>query len=240
MPRRSAWLLPLSLLATACAHAGGPAASATAPASALPPGAIAVETGGTVEVEAEAFVKQEKDQIRRWYLVKEGVAPASLFKQEGEALHLASASGGAYLEVLPDTRRTHDDPLIKGESYSDDAGAVAVLSYSIHFNTPGRYYVWVRAYSSGAEDNSVHVGLDGTWPESGRRMQWCQGKNTWRWESKQRTQAQHCGEAGKIFLDLPTAGLHTISFSLREDGFEFDRFALTQHRLDAWPGQPAQ
>ncbi len=33
-------------------------------------------------------------------------------------------------------------------------------------------YVWARAYSSGAEDNSLHVGLDAAWPESGVRLHW--------------------------------------------------------------------
>jgi len=61
---------------------------------------------------------------------------------------------------------------------------MAVLTYNVHFSTPGRYYVWARAYSTGSEDNGLHVGLNGDWPASGQRMQWCQGKNNWRWESK--------------------------------------------------------
>ena len=31
------------------------------------------------------------------------------------------------------------------------------------------------------------MGLDGKWPESGQRLQWCEGKRSWQWESKQRT-----------------------------------------------------
>ena len=107
---------------------------------------------------------------------------------------------------------------------------MAVLHYKVHFSTPGRYYVWVRAYSTGSEDNGLHVGIDGTWPESGQRLQWCDGKRSWRWESKQRTQKEHCGEPYKIYLDIENPGEHTIEFSMREDGFEFDKWLMTTNR----------
>ncbi len=163
-----------------------------------------------VKVEAEAFARQELDSVRQWER-KQGL----------------EASGGAYLQALPDTRRTHDDKLIKGENFTDEPGQMAVLTYQVKFPAPGRYFVWVRAFSSGPEDNSIHTGLNGAWPESGRRMQWCEGKNVWTWASKQRTAANHCGEPGKIWLDVPSSGEHTVQFSLREDGFRFDQFLLT-------------
>lgn len=161
-------------------------------------------------VEAESFIKQEKTGIRRWEI------------QKG-----LNASGGAYLQAVPDTRKTAQDKLIKGENFTDQPGEMAVLSYRVKFPAAGRYFVWVRAYSTGAEDNSIHVGFNAEWPETGKRMQWCEGKNEWTWASKQRTAAHHCGEAGKIWLDVPAAGEHTVNFSLREDGFRFDQFLLT-------------
>lgn len=173
------------------------------------------ERNGSVLIEAESFLRQEKTEFRRWHIRRDGPAAAA-------------ASGGAYVQLLPDTRRTHADPLIKGENFSDEPGQVAVVSYEVRFATPGRYFVWVSAYSTGSEDNGIHVGLNGAWPESGRRLQWCEGKNSWRWESKQRTAQNHCGEEGRIYLDIETPGLHTIQFSMREDGFAFDRFLLTQ------------
>lgn len=176
-------------------------------------------TTPSITVEAESFLRQERTEVRRWEI------------QKG-----LGASGGAYLQAVPDTRRTHDDKLIKGENFSDEPGQLAVLTYQAAFPAPGRYYVSVRAYSTGTEDNGIHVGLNGQWPESGRRMQWCEGKNEWTWASKQRTAANHCGEHGKIWLDVPTAGVHTVHFSLREDGFRFDQFRLTT----APPPAPAQ
>jgi hypothetical protein len=105
---------------------------------------------------------------------------------------------------------------------------MAILHYKVQINNPGKYYVWVRAYSTGTEDNGIHVGIDGTWPESGQRLQWCDGKHAWTWESKQRTHEVHCGVPELIYLDIKQAGEHEIQFSMREDGFEFDKFVLTK------------
>ena len=115
---------------------------------------------------------------------------------------------------------------------------MAVVHYRVKINQPGRYYVWVRAYSTGSEDNGLHVGMNGLWPESGQRMQWCVGKNTWRWDSKQRTNAQHCGVPYQIYLDIESPGIYDIQFSMREDGFEMDQFLLTLNR-DFIPDNPA-
>jgi hypothetical protein len=210
-------VITFSLCAAFCCH------SAQAQTS-----AVFEETGGLLAVEAEHFSEQTHTDVRAFYLTtaesKPNVTP------DGDEAHVAGASGGAYLEVLPDTRRTHGDKLIKGTNFSPEPGKMAVLSYRVHFTTPGRYYVWARAYSTGSEDNGLHVGLDGEWPESGQRLQWCEGKRSWFWESKQRTEAEHCGEPHKIFLDIKQPGEHTIHFSMREDGFEFDKWLMTTDR----------
>jgi len=46
----------------------------------------------------------------------------------------------------------------------------------------------------------------------------------------QRTEQVHCGEPYKIFLDIEKAGEHIIHFSMREDGFEFDKWLMTTDR----------
>ena len=186
------------------------------------------EHNGLVAVEAEHFAAQTGTAVRAWHVATTTRTPQ--VTPDGDGNHADSASGAAYVEVLPDTRRSHGDRLIAGQNFSNDPGKMAILLYPVYFNTRGRYYVWVRAYSTNSEDNGLHVGLDGAWPESGRRLQWCDGKNSWRWESKQRTAQQHCGEPYKIFLDIETPGLHTISFSMREDGFEFDKWLMTTDR----------
>ena len=198
---------------------------------AIPGDIVFGESDGVVIVEAEHFHRQSLDAVRRWHVVSEREQPAA--EPDGDPAHLAGASGGAYLEALPDTRRTHDDTLTRGENFSNEPGILAVLHYKVHFTNPGRYYVWVRAFSTGTEDNGIHVGLNGAWPDSGQRMQWCEGKYAWRWESRQRTKEQHCGVPGQIWLDVETPGVHEVLFSLREDGFEFDKFILSLH-----PGNP--
>ncbi len=186
---------------------------------------VFVENNGLVAVEAEHFFRQDSTSVRQWYVFSADSNPNIL--PDADSSHAASASGGAYLEILPDARQTHADPLVHGESFSNDPGRLGILTYHVEINNPGRYYVWVRAFSTGSEDNGLHVGLDGEWPESGQRLQWCDGKQQWWWESKQRTAEEHCGEPYKIYLDIKEPGFHTIHFSMREDGFEFDKWLMT-------------
>jgi hypothetical protein len=191
-------------------------------------GAVFEEVDGQVAVEAEFFYRQTKTHIRKWYRTSKNESPDAGKDPDGP--HVAGASNHAYLEILPDTRSTHDDELIKGENFSGEPGKLAVVHYKVHFNTTGKYYIWVRAHSTGTEDNGLHAGMNGEWPETGQRLQWCEGKRTWRWESKQRTQEVHCGEPYKIFLEIREPGLYDIQFSMREDGFEFDQFIMTTNR----------
>jgi hypothetical protein len=63
---------------------------------------------------------------------------------------------------------------------------------------------------------------------SAARMQFTGKRGQWQWDSRQRTNKVHTGVLGQIWLDVEEPGLHTIMFSMREDGFEFDRFLLTK------------
>lgn len=175
---------------------------------------VPTESDGLLRVEAENFDRQNLTKVRKWVIVSTGA-------------HATSASGNAYVEALPDTRTTHDDKLIRGVNFTNEPGVMAVLEYDVSITNPGRYFVWVRAYSTGTEDNGIHVGIDGSWPASGQRMQWCEGKNAWTWASKQRTADEHCGVPGLIWLDVEEPGQHTVMFSMREDGFEMDAWTLS-------------
>ena len=184
------------------------------------------EVEGLLAVEAEHFYKQSKTEQRQWYRISKNESPR--ISRDDDESHCHGASNHTYLEILPDTRVSHGDTLIRGENFSNEGGKIGVLHYKVFFDNPGRYYVWVRAFSTGSEDNGLHVGINGTWPISGQRMQWCEGKNKWTWESKQRTKDEHCGVAKSIYLDITKRGDHDILFSMREDGFEFDKFILTK------------
>ncbi len=183
------------------------------------------ETNGIVAVEAENFFKQENDEIRKWVVIGTN---SSENNQPENSVQIKTASRGKYIALLPDTRITHEDELIPGVNFSNEPGKMAIVSYKVNFKNTGKYYVWVRAFSNGSEDNGIHVGLNGNWPESGQRMQWCDGKNQWFWDSKQRTEKNHCGEEKLIFLEITSPGEHIISFSMREDGFKFDKFIMSK------------
>lgn len=182
------------------------------------------ESNGIVSIEAEDFASQALVSLRRWYVIREG--DTGSFIQDRDRNHAATASGKTYLEILPDTRTTHSDTLLSGTNFSNTPGKLGILSYNIYFNTPGEYIVWVRAFSTGGEDNGLHVGIDSTWPESGQRIQLCTGKYRWTWSSAQRVPDNHCGSPRTIHINVPEAGMHTIHFSMREDGFEFDKFIM--------------
>ncbi|HOA72781.1 MAG TPA: hypothetical protein PL151_17050 [Phycisphaerae bacterium] len=191
-----------------------------------------IERNGLVVVEAEHYTRKQADVsgTREWYL-QAGAAAGPGPDPDG---YHEGASGGGYMEVLPDMRVTHGDPMETG-SYHDGAGG-ASLSYDIRFETPGTYYVWVRAYSTGTEDNGLHVGVDGVIPDSGRRIQRC-GTGDWAWTSAQRDSGgTPCGENGTITIHIPSPGLHTVTFYQREDGFELDRFVLTTEAGDVPAG----
>ncbi|WP_231617430.1 DUF5060 domain-containing protein [Novipirellula aureliae] len=186
------------------------------------------QSNGIVVVEAEDFDSVDRQHHRKWYLTTADTMPN--VKPDPDPNHADGASGGAYLEILPDTRVTHADPLVRGVSFSNTPGECSVLYYPVMIEKPGRYYVWARICCTGAEDNGLHVGIDGVWPESGARMQFTGQHGKWQWDSRQRTDKVHTGVLGQIWLDIDEPGLHTIMFSMREDGFEFDKFMLTPNQ----------
>ena len=189
------------------------------------PGHAFAEVDGLVVVEAEHFAAQTHTEKRAWLTVSTEFTPTA--EPDGDPSHAESASGGAYLEVLPDTRRTPEDTLIKGENITHQPGTMAVLGYPVRFTTPGRYYFWARTYSTGKEDNGLHVGLDDTWPASGERWQTTQ-RHGWHWDCRQRTPEVHAGVPMQLWLDVPTAGWHTVRVAMREDGVELDKFILAR------------
>ncbi|MEM9849837.1 MAG: hypothetical protein AAF847_18245, partial [Bacteroidota bacterium] len=124
------------------------------------------EKNGFLAVEAEDYHSQTHSETRRWYRVDAESEPFDGLDHDED--HSATASGNAYLEILPDTRTTHADVLIPGQNFSGTPGKLGILNYQVKVNTPGRYYIWVRAFSTGTEDNGIHVGLNGEWVDSGQ------------------------------------------------------------------------
>ena len=187
-----------------------------------------------IRIEAEDYTSKND----RWVLTSPGNIPD--FEDDPDGPHNGSASGKANLELLPDTRVTHNDPVSGGPDGSlwGNPGPGPSIDYVVNFPEAGRYLVYVKTYSTNSEDNGIHVGINGTKPESGRRMQTC-AKNKWVWTSAQRTNEEHCGVRKQIWLDVPTAGPNEITFYAREDGFELDQILLLKEKhggvLDCFP-----
>ncbi len=191
------------------------------------PDLVFEERGGIVAIEAEYFFEQTLSDVRAWYLTTNDKTPA--IEPDGDSTHIGGAAGGAYVELLPDTRRSHDDKLVKEENFENAPGKMAILSYKVHFNTPGTYWLWARAFSTTSEDNGLHFGIDGTWPATAQRWQTVT-RGKWNWESKQRTEEVHAGVAGILTLQVNAPGQHTIHVSMREDGIALDRILLVNRK----------
>lgn len=191
-----------------------------------PTDAVHVERDGLVVVEGESYARVELEEHRRWVRFDETMQPR--VEPDPDPPHLEGASGGAYLEALPDTRVTHDDPLVSGVSFHGRGDTGPRLTYRISIDRPGTFVVWVRAYSTGGEDNGLHTGFDGTFPESGARVQLCANKNQWTWSSAQRRDSNHCGSPRTVLLTFESAGEHELHVAMREDGFELDKIILAR------------
>lgn len=188
-------------------------------------GVVFQELDGMVVIEAEHFHSQRRDLIRRWYINSPQHTPAA--KPDGDPVEISDAGGGAYMEALPDTFVTDDDRAIDGLNLGLLAGSVAVLEYRVHFSKPGRYYVWTRMRSDDEEDNTLSIGLDDEWPASGRCLQFQKHTKTWQWGKVIRSPKGPKFPRLLAWLDVPTSGVHTVMYSMREDGCSLDRFLLT-------------
>jgi hypothetical protein len=207
----------------------------------LPPGdpplaaadVVFQEVDGTVVIEAEHFNAQRRDMIRRWYLNSALHSPAA--KPDGDPVSVDGAGGGAYMEVLPDTFVSDADRAIDGLNLGLHPGSVAVLCYQVHFSQPGRYYLWTRMRSDDEEDNTLNAGLNDEWPASAKCLQFQKHTKAWQWGNIIRDPKGPQYPRLLAWLDVPTAGVHTVMYSMREDGCCFDRFLLTTNKEFAKP-----
>lgn len=173
-----------------------------------------------VRVNAENYTSKSAE----WYLTSPNSIPD--VQPDPDGPHITDADNSAYMELLPDTRVTSQDELVSGGNYWGTPGGGPTLEYVVDIPEAGTYTVWVKLYATGTEDNGIHVGINGTTPASGERIQLCGGKNRWSWTSNQRTNDNHCGVTQTVSVEVPAAGSNTITFYAREDGFEIDQFLL--------------
>ena len=213
-------------VATGIAAATAMAVSFSLVPLALPTAANAVETkrgADYVALVVEAEDGTSRDE--RWVLTDPGTPTQ---ENDPDPNHTDGASGGEYLELLPDIRVKHGDPFGPPTGFWPQPGTGPKVSYTIDFPEAGRYHVHARVFATGSEDNGIHFGLDGQWPDSAKALQSCTaGERAWRWSSRRRhVGGWPCGVEKSLWLDVESAGTHTVMISAREDGFELDRFML--------------
>ena len=179
-----------------------------------------------IEIEAETFFDQELTRNRKWYITSE--KKQKKIKPDPDKKHLEGVSSGAYIEVLPETFTPKTPDQVHNVNFAKMPGQLAIVKYKVNFKASGVFYVWVRGYCSSTNDNSVHVGVDDKWPNNGRALYFCEGQNSWTWSSVIRKNSDNCSDdSERAYLTIDKPGEHIIKFSMREDGFEFDKFVLT-------------
>lgn len=175
------------------------------------------DTSNTIAFEAEDFYRQTKTETRMWHLVTEKHQPE--IGPDSDAPHLLNVSANAYLELLPDARQKDEDGINSKNSIKGAGGQAAVVSYMIDFPAEGKYYVWIKAVNTDGDDNTLHVGFNNTWPESGKKMVF--GSKQWKWSNTQRD------TKAAITIDVPAKGRQEFMLSMREDGCEIDKILIT-------------
>jgi hypothetical protein len=190
------------------------------------------EVDGLVAVEAEHWHRLDKQDVRRWYIrvprhyVDSGLHPEGRVRKDGFPFiaHAVDASSQAFLELGSETRRKDSDTLVLGENTAAAPGEMGVVTYRIFFNTPGRYRAWVRANSTGDHDDAIYVGIDDVWPAAENVLEVESPDGAWGWSCGAPADGKSASRG--VHVDVATSGFHEVMFSMKDDGFEFDKFVL--------------
>jgi len=113
-------------------------------------------------------------------------------------------AGAGAMKALPARGAQHDGEVATRSPRMD---------YAIEFKKTGRHWVWVRGYGANPKADSVHVSLDLEPGEWGRNVQLGTGKYVWMRHPRP--------------FEVRTAGVHTLSVWMREDGAMLDRLLVT-------------
>lgn len=136
-----------------------------------------------------------------------------------------AGEGGSWVPIA-DSKATGGIALMAGDS---DSGVNTQggtngprLDYTINFQTPGTYYVYVlgRAGPSGGGSNSVHVGLNGARATGASGLSGFT-KGGYSWQNSNTT------------VTVSSAGVATLNIWMREDGTIVDRVVLSTSPLNS-------
>ncbi len=165
---------------------------------------LTVNVGGTgigVFVEQAGQVVMEAEN-ESGSAVGSGAAASSTWVNVADA----SRSGGTYIIADPNT----------GVNVGDSTDGPR-LDYDIQFTTTGTYYAWVLMTGAGGNDDSIHLGMDGTPATYGNYGMTNNG--AWQWIDE--------AASSRVSFDVTSPGLHTVNLWMREDGTQVDKIILT-------------
>jgi hypothetical protein len=124
-------------------------------------------------------------------------------------------SGPGYMTILPDSGVN-----LGNAGYATSAR----LDFKIAFTTAGVHYLWLRGGdpTAGGAGDSVHAGINDVVSVAGTQITGAPTFNTlaWNWVGTNNA-------AVKVSVDVPSAGTHTVSLWMREDGILMDKIILT-------------
>ena len=140
----------------------------------------------------------------------------------------AGFSGDGYMDSVPNA----------GDNIGNDTDVVTTtsprLDYDVDFASTGTHYVWILGYAISGSDDSVHVGINGDFLETGTRVDndFIDGEWTW---------VGGLEAGGRATIEVASAGTHTVNVWMREDGFQFDKLIVTASESYTPTGQgPAE
>jgi glycosidase len=161
------------------------------------------ETNGTARIEAESSTNR----------VSQTIGGVSYSWNNDSAT--PGFSGTGYIEAFPADTTSTTTVTTAWETTSPQ------VNYSITFNNPGTYYVWVRGYAGDASSAGVYVGLNGTSPSAPRVD--LQQYNAWAWANTA------AGSSTPVSITIPSAGTYTLNLWMRDSGLDVDRILLTRN-----------
>ena len=154
-----------------------------------------IQSGNEIVIEAEDFQAQT-DRSGFGYSVQAD----------------AAASDGEYIETAPDVGAFVNASIETTSPQTD---------YRVRFDEAGDYYLWVLGRGT-SNDDSLHIGLDGTVPNTAKDM----------FGGNSATPASFVWNSGNLNdnpsrLTIAEAGVHTVNVFMREDGQDLDKIILT-------------
>jgi len=96
------------------------------------------------------------------------------------------------------------------------------IDFSVLFDEPGEYYLWVRGTGTDSGSDSVHFGVDGEVQATATSITGFSQSGVMGWSNAL------AASGSPATLEIPSAGLHAISVWMAEDGFTLDKFVLTK------------